>query len=200
MYQPPKNGSDDAIDDYANVVVTGRELASVLGLSENSIRSLRKRGVIQAIRSRINKNEYQLGPAVRGYLQFKCGQDSPSEADFHRERALKERANRQLREILLEQTRNQLHHCDDVRAIVGDSNAQIRSQLLAFGNLLALQVTGKTDPAEVKTIIDEQVRKVLNELSKYKPQDYYRRSKIALSLIKEPAEEPKQTAPCGFRP
>jgi hypothetical protein len=26
MYQPPKNGSDDAIDDYANVVVTGREL------------------------------------------------------------------------------------------------------------------------------------------------------------------------------
>ena len=200
MYQPPKNGSDDAIDDYANVVVTGRELASVLGLSENSIRSLRKRGVIQAIRSRINKNEYQLGPAVRGYLQFKCGQDSPSEADFHRERALKERANRQLREILLEQTRNQLHHCDDVRAIVGDSNAQIRSQLLAFGNLLALQVTGKTDPAEVKTIIDEQVRKVLNELIKYKPQDYYRRSKIALSLIKEPAEEPKQTAPCGFRP
>jgi hypothetical protein len=199
MYQPPRNGSN-GIDDYANVVVTGRELASVLGLSENSIRSLRKRGVIQAIRSRINKNEYQLGPAVRGYLQFKCGQDSPSEADFHRERALKERANRQLREILLEQTRDQLHHCDDVRAIVGDSNAQIRSQLLAFGNLLALQVTGKTDPAEVKAIIDTQVRNVLLALCNYRPGDYYRRSKIALSLIKEPEEEPEQTAPCGFRP
>ena len=88
-----------------------------------------------------------------------------------------------------EQTRGQLHHADDVRAIVGDSNSQIRSQLLAFGNLLALQVTGKTDPAEVKTLIDTAVRKVLLELRKYNPRDYYRRSKVALALIKEIDDE-----------
>jgi len=34
MYQPPKNGSDAAVDDYGATVVTGSELAAVLGLSE----------------------------------------------------------------------------------------------------------------------------------------------------------------------
>jgi hypothetical protein len=162
MHQPLKNDRNDGIQDYGNVIVTGKELASVLGLSEFQIYVLKRRGVVQAIRPK--KHEFHLGPAERGYIQYKCGQDSEAQVDFHRERALKERANRQLREILFEQTRGQLHHARDIRAIVGDSNAQIRSKLLAFGNLLRLQVAGK-EPALIKTIIDAQIPKVLNELA-----------------------------------
>jgi hypothetical protein len=95
-----------------------------------------------------------LGAAVRRYATYKCGQDNEANADFCKERALKEKANRRLREILLKQTQEKLHRAEDVRAIVTDSNFQIRSELLAFSNLLALQVTGKTDLAEVKAIID----------------------------------------------
>ena len=187
MYKPPNNPPDHGIADYGNVTVTTKELANVLGLTDNGIYVLRRRGILQPVASR--KNEFLLGPNVRAYIQYKCGQESEGQADYHKERALKEKANRQLREILVEQTRGQLHHADDVRAIVGDSNSQIRSQLLAFGNLLALQVTGKTDPAEVKTLIDTAVRKVLLELRKYNPRDYYRRSKVALALIKEIDDE-----------
>jgi hypothetical protein len=57
-----------------------------------------------------------------------------------------------------------------------------RSQILAFGNLLALQVTGKTDPVEVKNAIDGAVRKLLNELREYKPRDYYRRQRSIARL------------------
>ena len=32
---------------------------------------------------------------------------------------------------------------------------------------------GKTDPNEIKSIIDSEVRKLLNELSQYDPRDYY---------------------------
>jgi hypothetical protein len=109
MYRPPKNSSDNGVDDYGNVVVTVKELASVLGLSEPQVYTLRRRNVIQPIRAiRAHKTEFQLGPAVRAYVQYKCGQDSEAEADYHRERALKEKANRELRQILVKQTRSQI--------------------------------------------------------------------------------------------
>jgi hypothetical protein len=174
MHQPSENGSA-GVDDYGATVVTGSELAAVLGLSEAHIFTLKRRNVIQPIGPR--KNEYQLGPAVRDYIAYKWAVENEANADFHKERSLKERANRQLREILLEQTKSQLHRAQDVEAIQADSNSDIRSKVSKFGNVLSSQIAGKSDPNEVKTVIDTEVRKLLNKLREYKPQDYYRRSK-----------------------
>jgi hypothetical protein len=99
MDEPPKKPPGDGISDYGNVIVTGKELASVLRLSEAHIFTLKRRNVIQPIGPR--KNEYQLGPAVRDYIAYKCGVENEANADFHRERALKEKANRELRQILV---------------------------------------------------------------------------------------------------
>jgi hypothetical protein len=140
MDQLPKNPPGDGISDYGNVVVTGKELASVLGLSEFQIFALKRRGIVQAIRPK--KHEFHLGPAVRAYVAYKCATDSEAQADYHKERALKERANRELRQILVQQTRDQLHRACDVEAIQADSNADIRSKLLKFGNVLSSQITG----------------------------------------------------------
>jgi hypothetical protein len=171
MYEPPKNPPGDELTDYGNVVVTARELASVLGLSEQNVYNLKRRGILQSLRAK--RTEFQLGPSVRAYLQFKCGQESEAEADYHKERALKEKANRELREILVEQTRSQLHRASDVESIQTHSNNQIRARLLAFGDLLASALPGK-DPAETKGIIEGEVRKLLLGLCKYPPADYYR--------------------------
>jgi hypothetical protein len=172
MHQLANNG--DGIDDYGNTIVTARELASVVGLSEPQIYTLRRRGILQSVKAK--RSEFQLGPSVRAYIQFKCGQQTPADADFYKERAKKERANRELREILLGQTREKLHRAEDVRAVVTDSNAQIRAETLAFAKRLALQVVGK-DPAEIKTTIDAQVRELLTKLSKYDPRGFYRRQR-----------------------
>jgi hypothetical protein len=169
MHQPLKNG--DELTDYGNVIVTARELASVLGLSEPQIYTLRRRGIFGSVKAK--RSEFQLGPSVRSYVQYKCGQQTEADADFHKERALKEKANRQLREILFEQTRGQLHRAEDVKSIQTHSNNQIRSRLLEFSNSLALQLIGK-EPAETKATIDTEVRKVLVGLSRYDPRDYYR--------------------------
>jgi hypothetical protein len=181
--------ASDNNTDYGNVILTGKELADVLGLSEAHVFTLRRRGVLQQVRA--HKNQYVLGSSVRSYIQFKCGQDSAAEADYHKERALKERANRELREILVQQTRGQLHRSEDVSSIIADGNSEIRSRLLAFGNLLALQITGKTDPAQVKDIIDSQVRRVLNELRDYQPRDYYRRNKTRELESKQFPDKPQ---------
>jgi ATP sulfurylase len=173
MHQPAKNG--DEVADYGNITVTARELASVLGLSEAQVYTLRRRSILQSIKAK--RTEFLLGPSIRAYIQYKCGQESESQADFHKERALKEKANRELREILVEQTRDQLHRACDVEAVQADSNADIRSKLSEFATLLSSQIAGKSDPAQVKDVIDTEVRKVLNKLREYKPRDYYRRQK-----------------------
>jgi hypothetical protein len=178
MHQPLSNSSDDSVDDYGNVIVSGKELGSVLALTESRISALKRRGILQPAKAK--KTEFSLDASVRAYIQYKCGTSDESEADFHKERALKERANRVLREILVEQTRGQLHRAEDVEAIQADSNCEIRSRLSKFGNELSLQIAGK-EPDEIKTIIDSEIRKVLNDLAEYDPRDYYRRSKIVLS-------------------
>jgi hypothetical protein len=177
MHQPAKNG--DEVPDYGNITVTARELATVLGLSEAQVYTLRRRSILQSIKAK--RTEFLLGPSVRAYIQYKCGQDSEATADFHKERALKEKANRELRQILVEQTRGQLHRACDVEAIQADSNNEIRSRLLAFSDLLASQLAGK-DPSAIKEIIDKQVRKVLLELREYKPRDYYRRQRSLAAI------------------
>ena len=134
MDEPPKNPPGDGKSDYGNVTVTARELASVLGLSEAQVYTLRRRNVIQSIKAK--RTEFLLGPSIRDYIQYKCGQDSEAQADYHRERALKEKANRELREILVKQTRDQLHRACDVEAIQADSNHDIASKVLRFGRLL----------------------------------------------------------------
>jgi biotin operon repressor len=110
-----ENPSDDKVANYGDVIISGRELAAVLGLSETHVFTLRRRGIVQQIRA--HKNQYRLGASIQAYVAYKCGQDSAAQADFHKERALKEKANRQLREILVEQTRAQLHRARDVEAI-----------------------------------------------------------------------------------
>lgn len=83
MDEPAKNDSENGgIDDYGNVIVTGKELADVLALSEAHVFTLKRRHIIQSIRA--HKNQYHLGPAVRAYVAYKCGQDSSAEADFQR--------------------------------------------------------------------------------------------------------------------
>jgi hypothetical protein len=57
MHQPAKNG--DELTDYGNVSVTARELADVLGLSEQNVYNLRRRNVIQSIRAK--RTEFQVG-------------------------------------------------------------------------------------------------------------------------------------------
>jgi hypothetical protein len=189
--QSSENGANNEVADYGTTVLTGSELAAVLGLSEAHIFTLKRRNVIQSIGPR--KNEYRLGESVRAYVAYKCATDSESQADFHRERALKEKANRELREILLKQTREQLHRACDVKAIGADSNADIRSKVSKFGKLLSSQITGKTDPAQVKDVIDIEVRKVLNKLREFNPRDYYRRSKsVQLKALQSPQPEKEE--------
>ena len=67
---PPKNGSNNGIDDYGNVIVTAQELASAIGLSIFQISVLKRRRVFQSLKAR--KSEFHLGPSVRAYLQYKC--------------------------------------------------------------------------------------------------------------------------------
>jgi hypothetical protein len=173
MHQSAKNGDHDGEVIDSNTVVSARELGDVLALSEAHVYNLKRKGVFQSTKADHKRNEFLLGPSVQAYIQYKCSRDSPSEADFHRERALKEKANRELREILLEQNRGQLHRSSDVSSIITHNNGQIRDRLLEFSNALAPQLVGK-EPGEIKTLIDTEVRKVLVGLTRYDAKDYYR--------------------------
>jgi hypothetical protein len=61
-----------------------------------------------------------------------------------------------------------------------------------FAKRLALQITGKHDPTEVKGRIDSAVRELLTNLSKYRACDYYRRSKTRELDQEQSQDEPQR--------
>jgi hypothetical protein len=161
--------------DLENELVTTEALAAAVGLAPVTIRSYVAKRVIRSKGQR-NKHLFPFGPAVRAIIEHLCAKpDDPAIADFHRERALKERANRKLREILVEQTASQLHPADLVRLVAQDSDEQVRLKLCAMVDELTAHVADQTEPLAVKKLMEESVRRTLVALKDYKPEDFYER-------------------------
>jgi hypothetical protein len=93
----------------------------------------------------LDKLTFQVGESIRAYIQHRrAATESEQNVDFHRERAKKERAERRLREMLLEQTTGLVHASEDIRGVQSERYGMIRSRLIALPNALALRVTGQT--------------------------------------------------------
>jgi hypothetical protein len=120
------------------------ELARLLGLPEPEIARLKRNGVLRSSGKR-DKLTFQVGESIRAYIQHRrAATESEQNVDFHRERAKKERAERRLREMLLEQTTGLVHASEDIRGVQSERYGMIRSRLIALPNALALRVTGQT--------------------------------------------------------
>jgi DNA-binding Xre family transcriptional regulator len=170
------------------------ELARLLGLPEVNISKLKRSGVLRSTGKRENVT-FQVGESIRAYIQHRrAATESEQNADFHRERAKKERAERRLREMLLEQTTGQVHTSEDIRGVQSERYGMIRSRLIGLPNALALRITGRTRE-EIRGIIAAYVAETVAILRPYNAQDFYNRNpKLVLALQRQLDEDEDKEA------
>lgn len=170
------------INEESEMLFTTNQMAKLLNLSARRIQQLAEEGILV----KLNRGKYKLVVSVQQYIQSLQARDggSDTEVDYFGERALHERAKRQMAEMNLSVMKGELHRSEDVAHVMNDMIAAFRSRTLAIPTKLAAQLVGKKMPV-ILQMLGDAVYEALNELSLYDPQKFH---ELNESFIEEHAD------------
>lgn len=155
--------------DISDLVVSTDVLADLLGYTRQRINQLAKEGVLE----KQAPGRFLLKLNVKKYLDFlRTGQTEEEEEAARRyweEKALHEKAKRQIAELKLARLQNRLHDAADVELVMTNMLTTFRNRILAIPQKVAPKIAGMTKPTEISEIINAELLEALNELSDYDP-------------------------------
>lgn len=151
-------------EDIRKLSTTQTNLAKALGLTQPRINQLIEEGVI--IRDEQDASGgVMIYRSLQNYFTAKATADGTDEADFWKEKALHEKAKRELAELKLSERRGELYEASTVESVLIELLTDFRTQLLGLGHKLSPRLEGRT-AAQISAIIDSDIESILRELNK----------------------------------
>ena len=142
--------------DLKYYVVSQTQFASAVGLSQ-----LIDEGIV--IRDPLSRTgEVMMLESLQNFYQSR--KTTGDGVNFWAEKALHEKAKRELSELKLEQERGEVYKASEVEAVLTEMLIDFRNKLSGLGHKLAAQLEGKTATA-ICDIIDSEIELNLKELS-----------------------------------
>lgn len=138
------------------------ELAKLLNITQRRVNQLAEEKII----TRQPEGDFVLPEAIAEFYSFKFQSDEA--IDFMAEKALHEKAKRELAELELQKRRNEVHDAADVELVMTDMLTNLRSQLLGLPAKMAPQLANRDKDYIDQTLTDE-IHARLTELSDYSP-------------------------------
>lgn len=175
-------------------LISSKELALILGISDRTVQLLAKEGYITC-QKKGNCNRYDLYQAVQEYIDYCAKKEnkvfsSLEEGKLNEEVRLK-RAKADAAELELGELKGSLHSASDVEKITTDLVLTVRSGLLSLPGRLAVDVVEAKDAAEASEIIKKEVYSLLEELAdyEYNPEEYRRRVRERQGWLNDSEED-----------
>ena len=139
------------------------ELAKLLNITQRRVNQLAEEKII----TRQPEGDFVLPQAIAEFYSFKFQSDEA--IDFMAEKALHEKAKRELAELELQKRRNEVHDAADVELVMTDMLTNLRSQLLGLPAKMAPQLANRDKDYIDQTLTDE-IHARLTEISDYSPE------------------------------
>jgi phage terminase Nu1 subunit (DNA packaging protein) len=140
-------------------VVTQRELAALLGISESRVSQLVSDGTIRA--------GEPVGAQVAAYCEnlraVAAGRAETTEITTERARLLAAQATRE--EMRLSEDRRELIRVDAVRAELARRYVTARDTLMSLPARLATVLAGEADAAQVDRLLSDEIHRALSEIA-----------------------------------
>lgn len=156
--------------DISDLIVNTDTMANLLGYTRQRINQLAKEGILE----KKAPGRFYLMLNVQRYIDFlKAGQheeEEESQAAYWEEKALHEKAKREMAELKLAKLKNRLHDADDVEMVMTNMLATFRSRILGIPQKIAPQILGMENLAEINEMINQELELALAELSEYNPE------------------------------
>lgn len=151
------------------ILTTSDGLAKIFSLTRPRIIQLANEEVLK----RDKNSKYLVGENVRAFLKYtkkesinspKDGEDD--KVDYWKEKALHEKAKRQLTEISLAQKVGQIHAAKDVELVMTEMLVNLRTKLQGFPSQISTRLEGQTQDV-IYSILNSEIEKTLAEMSDY---------------------------------
>lgn len=167
--------------DISDLIVNTDVMADVFGYTRQRVNQLAKDGVLE----KKAPGRFLLLQNIKKYIDFlrldQAGEEeSGAASQYWEEKALHEKAKREIAELKLARLRNRLHDAADVEMAITGMLVTFRNRILGTPQKVAPKVIGLTNLAEIMEVINTELLEALNELSEYDP---------ALFVGGEPIEE-----------
>lgn len=173
-------------DKKRNTVSTSL-LAEILGVTPRRVQQLTKEIPLD----QVSRGTYDLPITIQKYIAWikdSAATSNEGEADFQTEKTLLTRAQRKKAERLLQLMDGDLHKSDDVKFIVGNMVATVRSRLLDIPAKLSPKMIAQKDIDVVRAIIQDEIYVALDTLADYDPEPYKRRSREYVEAVEDGEE------------
>lgn len=146
-------------EEYLSMAVPQTFLAKILGLTQGRISQLLDEGIL--IRDE-ESGQPRLHESIKNYYLSKNA--TGAGVNFWTEKALHEKAKREMAELKLQERKGELYIAEEVEQVLAEFFTDFRNKLLGMGHKLAKRLEGKT-AAQICDIIDEEITECLEELS-----------------------------------
>lgn len=150
--------------DIDDAVIGTAALARLLGLTPQRVGQLVGAGILR----RLGRGRFQVGPAVRAYIEFLRSQPSGDGASgplvYSQERARLTKLQADMVEIELAKARSRMVSIDDVVIVLSEQCSTIRSLFMGLASRATPKVVGKDEKATHKILFDDTIE-ILRELT-----------------------------------
>ncbi len=148
------------------------DLADILMITTRRVNQL----VDEEVLIREPEGDFILPTAVAAYYEYKYA--DKNEIDYLAEKALHEKAKRELAELELQRRRNEVHDAVDVELVMTDMLTKLRAQLIGLPAKIAPQLANR-DKDYIDQALTDDIQSRLTELSDYSPEIFSEGDDIA---------------------
>jgi phage terminase Nu1 subunit (DNA packaging protein) len=167
-------------------IVSTKELAEILGLSDRRVRQLENEGSLV----KIGRGKFDLAASIQKYIDtIKERSLSDDEIDLNKEKTLLTRANRMMAEMELKIIQGEVHRSEDIEKVMNDMLSSFRAQLLVIPGKAAPRLIDQTEIEPIKAILKNYIFEALQELSEYDPTVFYDKSKSKIIIEDKSSEK-----------
>lgn len=146
--------------------VSAPALADILGLSARRVQQLGSEGILSK-----DGEGYPLSGAIQEYCEYLRGGARSNQDELDVETLRLTRAKADKAEIAVELLVGTTASMDAVEQVWGDMVTVFRSRMLGLPGKMAPLLAGKKDPAEVQSLLAEEVKDGLAELASFDPSE-----------------------------
>lgn len=150
--------------DINHVTATQSQMARALKISTPRVNQMIKEGMLPIDET----GSPLLVEGIKAYCRMKKQAVEDEDVDFDKERALHEKAKREIAELKLDKMRKNAYSAPVVEYVMTAMAANLRTQLLGMPSKLAPFLEGKSKE-EIYSLITKEIEEKLSELSEYSP-------------------------------
>ena len=174
--------------------MTKKELASVAGYTYRRLydidRDLPKEKKL-FVESEDEKGKYYLDVFVQHWLDYNLHKEAAVFNDLKMIKAKHEAVKTQKTELEIEKLRGQLIDVEDVRRLWGDVIAAVTKNLIHLSSRVSPLLLMQNNTEIISEVIDEEVRRILNDITEVPVPDYAKEDEEAVSNETNRDREPK---------